>query len=280
MSDQFVYSHVPVNIISILGVVSNILLLVALLKDPLQCFKNSGTFLVVNLSISDCFSCILSLFYYPIYHGIHDVLTGWNKYLEFLVLWFGLASIVSITSISIDRFLLIVFPIKHHIFVKGKLMATWLALIWIFSCIIPAFRLILARKNNEKLLIYSFGMLAIIISAVLYTFTCCKLKKQSTNIALQNSKENRAQKARILKEKQFLKTIIIIACIAFVCVVPSMVFFQIYHSLSMTIDSEILALGHKLVLFLFYTNFAVNPIIYVIRLQNYRKTFYLLYCRR
>ena len=73
------------------------------------------------------------------------------------------------------------------------------------------------------------------ISGVVYLYIL-QLKKQSTNKALQNSKENRAQKARILKEKQFLKTVIIISCIAFVCVVPSMVTFQINHSLSLTTD--------------------------------------------
>ena len=127
------------------------------------------------------------------------MITGRDQILEFLVLWAGRASIISITSISIDRFLLIVCPIKHRIFVKGKLMATWLALVWIFSCIIPAFRLVLARKNNEKFLIYSFGVLAIIISAVLYTFTYCNSKNS------QRTKLYRTQKKIVHKRHEFLK---------------------------------------------------------------------------
>ena len=63
----------------------------------------------------------------------------------------------------------------------------------------------------------------------MYSSTYYKLKKQSTNIALQNSIESRAEEIRILKEKRFLKTIVTIACIAFVCSVPSMLMFFIYY---------------------------------------------------
>ena len=48
-------------VICILGVVSNALLLVAFLKDPPKCFRNSGTYLVINLSVSDCLTSLFSL---------------------------------------------------------------------------------------------------------------------------------------------------------------------------------------------------------------------------
>ena len=73
--------------------------------------------------------------------------------------------------------------------------------------------------------IYTIYVIIIAFSAVTYASTYYKLKKQSRNIALQNSNECRAQGMRILKEKRFKKTIIIIACIAFVCIVPSVIFF-------------------------------------------------------
>jgi Na+/melibiose symporter-like transporter len=164
---------------------------------------------------------------------------------------------------------------------RGKLMILWIASIWIVSFIIPASRIVLARKRDEKFAVYTFCALLIISSAAFYAFTYYNLKKQSSNAAfnIQNSDETRAQKARILKEKQFLKTIIIIACISFICVVPSMVVFQLYDSLSLS-DNDIYVFAFYAFTCIFYANFAVNPIIYVIRLPNYRKTFYLLYCKR
>ncbi len=129
--------------------------------------------------------------------------------------------------------------------------------------------------GQNKIYTYNSGAINITLSAVIYAATYHQLKKQSRNIALQNSRESRA----ILKEKKFLKTIILIACVAFLSTVPSMLFFQIYDSLTRWNDI-LVKIFIEIFTFIFYTNFAVNPIIYVIRLPNYRKTFYLLYWRR
>ncbi len=153
------------------------------------------------------------------------VVPGWYWIFEVFVLWFGNASFVSIASISIDRFLLVAYPIKHRILMRGKVIILWLAAIWIVSCTLPLIRLFYKRKGNERIADYIFAVSMIITSAVIYACTYWKLRKQSKNIALQNSSESRAQEIRILKEKKFLNTIVIIACVAFLSIMPSMVFF-------------------------------------------------------
>ena len=92
-------------------------------------------------------------------------------------------------------------------------------------------------------------------------------------MALQNSTEGRAQEIQILKEKRFLKTIIIIACVAFTCVIPYMIFFLSYDALGLRKDTLIYKVINTSSLLIFYLNFAVNPLIYILG-------FYLLYCRR
>ncbi len=269
-SHKFAYSKLPLITSSVLGVALNVLLLVAFLKDPLKCFRNSGTCLVMNLAVSDCLTCLVA----PFFLVCGAVIPGWHWIFKFLVMWFGTASIVSIASISIDRFLLVAYPIKHHIKMKGKVIILWLAAIWIVTCTLALKGLFYDRKNDEII-----GVIIIVTSVVIYACTHWKLRKQAKNIALRNSSESRAQEIRILKEKKFLNTIILIACVAFLCIVPSMVFFQIYDSLTWWNDI-LVKIFMEIFRFLFYTNFAVNPIIYVIRLPNYRKTFYLLYFRR
>ncbi len=235
--------------ISVLGVALNVLLLVAFFKDSLKCFTNSGTYLVMNLAVSDCLMCLFAPFFL-----VWDVIPGWHSIFEFLVRWFGTVSLVSIASISIDRFLLVAYPIKHHIKLKGKVIILWLAAVWIVSCTLPL-KGLFYRKNNQII-----GAIIVIISVVIYACTYWKLRKQAKNIALQNSRESRAQEIRILKEKKFLNlTIILIGCVAFLCIVPSMVFFQIYHSLTWWNDI-LVKIGIEIFMFSFYTHFAVNPI--------------------
>ena len=250
------------------------LLLLAFIKDPLKCFRNSGTYFMMNLALSDMLTCIFAPFYLRII-----LIPRWHSFCAFLAMSSGNASMLSIASISLDRFLMVAHPLKHRYLVKGKSMVLWFAGIWLGGLVIPALRLYFGRKANENFVIYCFDVLVITFSAVMYASAYSRLKKQSENIALESSVESRAHKIRIIKQKQFLTTIIVIGCIAFICIVPSIIFFQVGDSLALSKDS--LAFHISIVLFtsIFYANFAVNPLVYILRLPNYRKTFYLLYCK-
>ena len=215
------FFSVPSIVVCILGVVSNSLLLVSFIKDPLKCFRNSGTYLVMNLSVSDCLSCLL----YLALNIIRRISSPWI-FSFFLNLMRGV-SLVSIASISIDRFWMVSSLIRHRILMKGKIIVLWIAAIWIVNILISVSLVISdVSYTNEKRGLCAYSVIVIILSSVMYSSTYYRLKKQSRNVALKNSTEGRAQEIRILKEKRFLKTIIVIACIAFICLVPFFVLFS------------------------------------------------------
>ena len=279
VGDELPYSiSVPSIVVSILGVVSNALLLVAFIKDPLKFFRNSGTYLVMNLSVSDCLTCLLCLVLNIIY--IRRIFS--HSIFGFFLSLMGGVSFVSIASTSIDRFWMVSSPIRHRILMKGKIIVLWIAAIWIVNILISLSLIISdVSYTNEKRGLCVGSVIVIILSSIMYSFTYYKLKKQSRNIALQNSSEGRAQEIQMLKEKRFLKTIIIIACIAFICIVPSFVLFFLYGSLSFFAnDVQTFKIFFVASAVIVQINFAVNPIIYILLLPNYRKTFYLLYCKR
>ena len=277
MDNGFSYYNLPIIIISIVGLVSNLLLLLAFIKDPLKCFRNSGTYLLINLSTSDFMTCIFCLALH-----ITPRINVLYPYFSIFVSWVGLASFVSITSVSIDRFVMVTYAMKYRILMNGKVMTLWISAIWIVSCPIPLFQLLSDRHGLDSgRLLYIFSVIIIIPSSVMYSSTYYKLKKQSRSIVLQNSNGNHAQEIRILKEKRFLRTIIIIASIAFVCFIPYLAFTVLYSYLGFIEDNrQAFLVFHVVCISIFYINFAVNPSIYVLRLPNYRKTFYILYCRR
>ena len=265
--------HLSLLIIPILGVVSNALLVVAFIKDPLKCFRNPETYLVMNLSVSDCLACVFySFIVYP----------KPSLIFQLILAWLACVSLVSITCISIDRFLIVAYPMKYCTMMKGKFMFLCIAAIWIVSCVIPAWTVFSGSNNVEisSRVFQIFNVIIVILSSVMYSSTYCKLKKQSRNISLQNSSQSRAQEIRILKEKRFLKTIIIIAFIAFVCVVPFMIYIFISISISFDLDPMASLLTFLLSSYLFQINLAVNPLIYFLRLPKYRKTFHAIYSRR
>ena len=272
---NFPYNDKPIIVICAIGVVSNILLLFAFTKDPLKCFRNSATYLVISLAVSDSLTSLLALLHHA------EGATGSHETFQSIVLWFGTASFLSIFSVSIDRYLIVAHPIKHRVMIKGKILLVWLALIWILSGVFSALRMAYGpTKIGYRTGVYYFGLILISISAVMYGLTYRNLKKQSRNMASLNSSESRAQEIRILTEKRFLNTVIIIAAVACVCVLPTLILFQIIDYGVLLKDHITLKVVATLSMSIFYMNFAVNPLIYVLRLPKYRKTFQLLYCTR
>ena len=270
---QIMLFAIPGVIICLPGAILNILLLIVFVKDPLKCFRNSATYLVANLTTSDCATCSLFLL-----HPLTLRLFGHKQIFNFFMYWLMTTSCISIVSISIDRFLMIAYPIKHRILIKCRLMILWLAGIWIVSSL-PS--LVVLYGDDDKIYVsqlYTFNVIIVMVSAGMYSLTYYQMKKQSKNISLQNSSEGREQEIRMRKEKRFLSTIVIISCIAFFSLVPTMASFIFLHiNLAHTeLVFELLVIF----LWLFYVNFAINPLIYILRLPNYRKSFSLLYCRR
>ena len=271
---QIMVFSIPAVIISLPGAILNILLLIVFLKDPLKCFRNSATYLVANLTTSDRATCSFFLLLQLVLH-----LFGQNTIFNCFMYWLVTTSCVSIASISIDRFLMVAYPIKHRILIKGIFMIVWLAAIWIVSFLPSVF---FYYDDDDKIyghmFLYTFNIIVVMVSAVMYSLTYYKFKKQSKNISLQNSSEGHAQEIRIKKEKRFLYTIVIISCIAFFSLVPTMAYFISFWILSLRTRLTFVLL--IIALSIYYVNFAINPLIYILRLPNYRKTFSLLYCWR
>ena len=202
----------------------------------------------------------------------------------FIFSYFGweLCHLYPLHQLSIDRYLVVAYPIKHRILMNAKVMILWVASIWIVSCIIPASQMFSDfHSPSDKRVLYVFSVIVIILSSVMYSSTYYKLKKQSRNIVLRSSNEIRAQEIRILKEKRFLPTILIIACIAFVCTVPYLVCYVLHTHLGFLTDNvQALWVVYVLCISVFYKKLCSEPLIYFLRLPSYRKTFYVLYCRR
>ena len=245
----------PVSI-SIFGAIAHVFLIVAFIKDPLKCFRNSGTYLVGNLAVSDFLFCFIP----PM---AHHLIGTWRRVPLFVKHVSMDVSILTIAAISIDRFLMTVYPIKYRVLRKGKFIVVWMASAW----------LILSGISSETFIHYSLKSMAwhirhtfetavTIFSGVMYALTYYKLKKQSKNWALKNI-SNRQEQARVMKEKHFLKTISFIASIQIVCIVSSTIFFS-YRSFQgrgslMPIDSPSAWILNDIFDGLFCLNFPVNP---------------------
>ena len=264
-----VLKYLPIYFTLGVGVVSHLLLFICLIKDPLKCFRNSATYLITNLALSDFIVCTFG-FMRMIF--IHKLSASVVMYISNTAM---LASMFSIFSIAIDRYMLTVHPFKHRVLLNGRRIAIWIFLIWLLcSCLLVA-ELIVGLDQSMKLLIYHIIFVIIAsVTSFIYVVTYFSLKKRERDISqLQSRSQN-----RILQET-FLKTIMIVAFVQTSTIFPAVID-GIDDGWSVSRgdldDFEI----EDLIFFAMYClNFSVNPSLYLWRLKNYRQTFRLVFCK-
>ena len=277
----FRYVFTAQYVICFFGIILHLLLFIVFIKDPLKCFRNSGNYLVVNLAVSDFTLCLLG--------PAAISATPRTILVECISNAHALVSVYTIFSISVDRFTMVRFPLGHRLLMSRKVMASWIAMIWLLAFLYPVQVFIFGLTAKVELAKNCTLAFVIVSTCVLYMATYFTLKRQSRNISSQNSTmtiANRHQEMRILKEQRFLTTIILIACIAFVCLVPTSAVYQVTLSKEWWYDGftgdgstkfyVLMAISGAM----YFLNFAVNPCIYILRLPNYRKTFQIVYCRK
>ena len=278
----FYHTIVVIQIfIPICGIILHVLLLYAFYKDPLKCLKKLRTAFVINLAVSDFLFCSVMLLQASIFAPVRI------KEIPFLLknisTSFGNVSCLTVTSISVDRLLLIVYPIKHRYWIRKKLMAVWISLIWFVSVSYSLKRLTLGVEKKYEDLLYGgliFGLFS--LTSLVYASVYIALKKKlknRTELNEGNDLRDRAKDVSLLKEKKFLKTIIFIASITFVSYGPGWILLHIHPNISVpeSLGSLMFLTAYSL---LFLTNFAINPLIYIFRFPNYGKTFQILYFRK
>jgi hypothetical protein len=97
---------------------------VLVIKDPLKCFRNSATYLVANLAVCDMVVVLEMIF------GMFGSPNSWVRPLSHTPFF---ASILTILSISTDRYMMVAHPFKHRLVMNGKKAAFWIMFLWMAS---------------------------------------------------------------------------------------------------------------------------------------------------
>ena len=279
---KFNSTNIPDILISFFGIISHVLLFAAFIKDPLKCFRNTGIYFIVNLAVSDFVVCLCGPF------DVSATSTEQTQlYIRSICSVPNSASVITIFSIALDRYIMVKCPLKHRLLMSAKVMVGWIVLIWVLSALWLFKWLIFGMSAKDEPIISYVFFSIVLLAVLLYTGTYFSLKNQSRNISLQNSTNTittRNQEMRILKEKRFLTTILLIASITFACVVPTTLVYQFTSSTTDDGDynehSTAFNFLRRFMMMIYYFNFAINPLIYFIRFPNYRKTFYCMYLKK
>jgi hypothetical protein len=246
------------------GFVSHLLLFICLVKDPLKCFRNSATYLIANLALSDFITCSA---------GLIRMTLAWKISLTTVFYIWDTASFVSllsIFSIAVDRYVLTVHPFKHRILLNGRRIAIWIVSIWLLSSWLLVKDLTFGTSQIDTQIYDTIFIVIPLVTGLIYVLTFLSLRKQRLIIYEQNQSRSRPL------QEEFLKTIIIVAFIQILTMVP-ISSFSLVHGWSIDFDNSV----SKLVVYSMYCiNIAINPFLYIWRLRNYRQAFRLVFCTK
>ena len=254
--------YLPMYFTFCAGVVSHLLLFICLIKDPLKCFRNFATYLIMNLGFADFIVCTV---------GLMRMIFG-VKYRTVVYILDAamLVSLFSILSIAIDRYILTAHPFKHRVFLNGRRMAIWIVSVWLLS-FYPLVKILTygADQTLDRLIYATIVMIFASVTFGIYILTYFTLKRREREISQQQSQSQN----RVL-QKSFLKTIMIVAFVQILTLLP----ISIQDFVDGHASSPLSSIVGFITFEMFCLNFAMNPLLYTLRLKNYRETFRLVFC--
>ena len=272
------WSFVVYLSISITGVFANVLLILAIFKDPLKCFRDATTYFIINMSVSDILNLLFAmeeLFLSRTKYGSIDDLPPTVSYFNRAIFHFtAFLTYPSIFALGLERSLAIIYPLWHKVHVTPRTCFIWLTIVWLFSFIINGVEIIVLYKEQMRISKFILMLLCALFSGttlVFYCIACMSVKQQSlatTNNSLSEA-YRRTTEARLRTQKQFLFTVFIVNIGLISALVPTIV--MTYYNASnwetVTDNPNPVLVGvYCTIDILLCLNFAANPFIYVWRL--------------
>ena len=261
---------------SVAIVTVNLLSIIIFIKN--SNLRTRAMYLVINLTVADIFvGGISSIFLFEIlgYH-CQIVTIGSNTAPEgnitlFVFRWFPLTSLTSIAVISLDRMHATFRPLRHRNIKK-----------WVYWVTIGAIWVLAAVMSTVITLVYlRFGM-QVPLPLYLWLSYCCLcllvICVSYTSIAVRYWCAVRPQHhGATSRQRKLTVTLLIMTIVSLLFWLPYLIFTFVILTGRRSLSFQQMMRVRFILLLLFYTNSFVNPIIYTIRILEFRKALIALF---
>ena len=269
-------------VISIIAIIGNVIICVAVYKDPFKNLRSPFTYFLVNLAAADL---IVGIIYQPIsvyFHAVEsqgDTSDTLTKVLHMSYFISGTASILSLLALCMDRYLAIKFAIKYRSYLTWTRCFQISCIIWLASFTLPFTYLKLGYIDNLMVHSHTSVIVALVGLIVTYINLYLFLRKQATEMAnIQRTTSTAAEEMRLQRlklEKKITRTFLWILILFIATYVPSIIMVYILHFC----ESCHCTLRHvlrDLQFLLISSNSCMNPFVCTIRLKQFRKSVYAI----
>ena len=197
-----------------------------------------------------------------------------NVIINFLFPWFPLTSLTNITVISLDRMHATILPFRHRL-IKNWVYGVTIAGVWVLATMVSTVTLILKLYGKEYSYHFYFWqsycclclfVICVSYSSIVVKFLCGAHPQH-------HGAANRQRKLTV--------TLFIMTIVSLLMWLPHAVFTFLYQSgiIKFLSIQEVVRLDFSLKI-LYFMNSLVNPIVYTIRIPEFRKALLVLFERQ
>ena len=260
----------------------NLLSIILFIKN--SNLRTRGMYLVINLTVVDILVggvSTLNLLLINTYIGCKTVILRLPREGNILVhsvyLWFPLTSLTNIAVISLERMHATFRPFSHRVIKKWVYRVT-ICVVWVLAGMISTAIMLLkcvffSKKTPPyQYLWQSYCLLCLFVTCACYASIivkiCCGARPQHHGAAR--------------RQRKLTVSLLIMTIVSVLLWLPYALATFVYHatdSIRSLSDTKIMRLNLSLLL-LFYSNSFVNPVVYTIRMPEYRKALLLLFTHR
>ena len=292
-------SGIFIAILAIATTAGNGLLVVAIWRDPLKCFRTPTSVLMLGLAVADLLTGVVVC---PVYSYVFiafylSMKTGKPLHLSALETAAKTAHAVSNITMNTSYIILMLFswiqftaiscPHKHRIMITKKRVATAVAVTWVYSI---GFGMLSFLGLPEEILIRAdlylnttISLLCLIVAyACLHTAFRRQIRRLRPWNACSNAVGKRREKSATKRERQFTAVNLLLVTFVIVCTLPSTVILYLqFHWKTSTLNSIKLEIAGLIAGDVLLLKMALDPMIYAWRLAQYRRALKaLLRCRK
>ena len=233
--------------------------------------RKPSTYLIINLTVADLMvGTVFVLFSFlepdkPERDVVYEQAFSWQSfvYLTSRVL-FPVASLANISLISLERLHATLSPFRHCL-IGGRVYLTTIFCSWLFSLTLSSAFSLLDLRASPATFLYVFAsyiFLSLFILTVSYVIIISTVKN--------NPPFSNAGPA-LSKERKLTVTLFTVTGVSVLTILPWVIWIVIAHHIqSKLCHAVFLRMDYSLGIFYFF-NSIVNPLIYAIRMQEFRK---------
>ena len=264
------------SVFCIVITLGNLMIVIAVVKDPLKKLRSPFNYFVVNLAVADLIVGIISM---PI--GIY------NHTLEYLktkpdvlkrvftvTLFISLtASLLCLITLSVDRYVAITFPMKYRSNLTWRKCWIGSFIIWILSLSLPFIYLKVGYINYLMIYVNT----AVVIAAITLVMTYIRIYKflrgqiqRMKEISRTTSNETKMlESKRTLQQKKVTRVFLWILVLFLVCYIPATIIVYILQFCT-ACRCESIHVMRDTTFYLLTVNSCMNPFVYALKNKHYR----------